>query len=368
MIRAAQPEAGEVLEAWVQWPVRGRPSDVCAGQAGDSKVGGRGGIYDDGHYALLIPFWHEEPQLPNNKRMAESRLNSLYRKLEKDAKLREKYMEGMQDLLDKGHAIEVLPAEIGWQDGKVWYLPHHPLVNPNKDKPCIVFDCADQHLGVSLNSKVLQGPDLTNKLIGVLTRFCLHQIALMADVEAMFRQVWVEANNQDAVLFLWWPRGNTNKAPRTYSMTVHLFGGMWSPELLYICWAPDCAGQRSSVLRGSLWDGKEKLLRGRLPQICEHPGGSDCVNKGVEGPARLRRFQPQEVDEQSSGSLRGDTIAQSVHEGQGEEHWCTHGGESLRGLLEYGGRYAMLHCIILSYAMLHCIVLSYAILYCIVLS
>ena len=97
-------------------------------------------VHDDGHYTLPIPFRHEEPWLPDNKKMAETRLNLLRKKLEKDAKLREKYTEGMQDLLDKGHTIEVPPAEIGRQDGKVWYLPHHPVVNPNKDKPRIVFD------------------------------------------------------------------------------------------------------------------------------------------------------------------------------------------------------------------------------------
>ena len=144
--------------------------------------------------------------------------------------LKADWKQWMQDLLDKGHAIEVPPAEIGWQDGKVRYLPHHPVVNPNKDKLCIVFDCAAQHLGVSLDSKVLQGPDLTNKLIGVLTRFRLHQIALMADVEGMFHQVRVEVNDQDALRFLWWLRGNTDEAPRTYRITVHLFGGTWSPS------------------------------------------------------------------------------------------------------------------------------------------
>ena len=120
---------------------------------------------------------------------------------------------------------EVPQDEVGRQDGKVWYLPHHPVVNPNKEKPRIVFDCAAQHRGVSLNSRVLQGPDLTNKLVGVLTRFRLHQVALMADVEAMFHQVRVKPDDQDALRFLWWPRGNTNEPPRAYRMTVHLFGG-----------------------------------------------------------------------------------------------------------------------------------------------
>ena len=186
--------------------------------------------YEDGHYTLPIPFRHEEPQLPDNKRMAELRLGSLRRKLEKNPGLGEKYAEGMQDLLEKGYAVKVPSGEAERQDGKVWYLPHHPVVNPNKEKPWIVFDCAAQHLGVSLNSKVLQGPDLTNKLVGVLTRFRLHQIALMADVEAMFHQVRVEKDDQDVLRFLWWPQGDRSEAPRTYRMTVHLFGGTWSPS------------------------------------------------------------------------------------------------------------------------------------------
>ena len=50
----------------------------------------------------------------------------------------------------------------------------------------------------------------------------------MADVEAMFHQVRVEANDQDTLPFLWWPQGNTGEAPQTYPMTLHLFGGTWS--------------------------------------------------------------------------------------------------------------------------------------------
>ena len=162
--------------------------------------------------------------------MAELRLRSLRRKLEKNPELSERYAEGMEDLLSKGYAIEVPQSEVGRQDGKVWYLPHHAVVNPNKEKPRIVFDCAAQHHGVSLNSKVLQGPDFTNKLVGVLTRFRLHQVALMADVEAMFHQVRVKTDDQDALRFLWWPQGKRSEAPQAYRMTVHLFGGTWSPS------------------------------------------------------------------------------------------------------------------------------------------
>ena len=114
--------------------------------------------FEDGHYTLPIPFRHEELRLPDNKQMAELRLRSLRRKLEKNPELSKKYAEGMEDLLSKGYAIEVPLSEAGHQDGEGWYLPHHTVVNPDKKKPRIVFDCAAQHLGASLNSKALQGP------------------------------------------------------------------------------------------------------------------------------------------------------------------------------------------------------------------
>ena len=36
-------------------------------------------------------------------------------------------------------------------------------MNPNKEKIRIVFDCAAEYRGQSLNNEVLQGPDLSNK-------------------------------------------------------------------------------------------------------------------------------------------------------------------------------------------------------------
>ena len=84
--------------------------------------------------------------------------------------------------------------------------------------------------GVSLNDCVFQGPDLTNKLVGVLIRFRQEHVAIMADIEAMFCQVRVTPKDQDVLRFLWWPDGDMSREPETYKMTIHLFGGVWSPS------------------------------------------------------------------------------------------------------------------------------------------
>ena len=96
----------------------------------------------------------------------------------------------MPDLLDKGYAKKVPEYLRDRNDGKVWYLPHLSVVHPQKpDKVRVVFDCAASYRGTSLNAQVLQGPDLTNKLVGVLIRFREESIALMADVETMYHQI-----------------------------------------------------------------------------------------------------------------------------------------------------------------------------------
>lgn len=66
-----------------------------------------------------------------------------------------------------------------------------------------------------MNDKFLQGPDLTNSLVGLLTRFRQEAVALVADVEAMFRQVNVVSEDRKALRFLWWPNGARSSSRRT---------------------------------------------------------------------------------------------------------------------------------------------------------
>ena len=48
-----------------------------------------------------------------------------------------------------------------------------------------------------LNNQLIPGPELTNQLVGVLTRFREKQVAFIADVEAMFHQVRVPEDQKE---------------------------------------------------------------------------------------------------------------------------------------------------------------------------
>ena len=61
------------------------------------------------------------------------------------------------------------------------------MIHPHKpSKVRVMFDCAVRFQDASLNERILQGPDLTNTLTGVLSRFIQEATAVMANVEQMF--------------------------------------------------------------------------------------------------------------------------------------------------------------------------------------
>lgn len=184
----------------------------------------------DGHYEMPFPFRGNTPKLPNNKSLALRRLNKLKTRMENNVKYRQDYMTFMQDIIRKGFAERVPHEQRPDDDGKSWYIPHHGVYHPQKpDKIRIVFDCSATFMGHSLNKYLLQGPDLTNSLVGVLCRFRKELIAFMCDLEAMFHQFKVKEEDRDYLRFYWWENGDITKTPVQYRMTVHLFGAASSP-------------------------------------------------------------------------------------------------------------------------------------------
>ncbi|XP_050417733.2 uncharacterized protein LOC126831129 [Patella vulgata] len=186
----------------------------------------------DGHYEVSLPWKHDQLQLPNPRIMAEHRLMLLKRRFLKDAVLFEKYSEIINELLSKKYAEVVPPGHIDRANDRVWYLPHHPVVNTKKPgKLRVVFDCAAKFKGVALNDVLLKGPDLTSSLVGVLLRFRQGYYALMGDVESMFHQVNVPQDERDVFRFLWWQSNDVNGELIELRMRVHLFGATSSPSV-----------------------------------------------------------------------------------------------------------------------------------------
>ena len=139
----------------------------------------------NGHFQLPLLWESGTNQLPNNRKVAETRLMCLKRRIAKDKALQEKYSAVMASYFEEGYA-----EKIGVTEGKLsWFLPHHSVVNPMKpDKLRIVFDCGAEYNGASLNKALIRGPDLTNTIVGVLLRFREKGVTLVDDVKSMFHR------------------------------------------------------------------------------------------------------------------------------------------------------------------------------------
>ena len=188
-------------------------------------------VLKEGHCEIAMPWRYSPLCLPNNRILAVHRLELLRRGLVKDPVLFQKYSAFVDNLLDKAYARKVPDNRLCRSGEATWFLPHHPVFHPKKPgKVRVVFDCAAKYKGVSLNDVLLQGPDMTNTLIGVLTRFLQERTAIIADVESMFYQVRVRPDDSDVLRFLWWPDNDLQRRPEEYQMTVHLFGAVSSPS------------------------------------------------------------------------------------------------------------------------------------------
>ena len=131
-------------------------------------------------------------------------LKPLEKRLAKDEDLREKYISTIKEDLNMGYVIEVPDDhKVDSRSDKKWYLPHHPVLNPNEPgKVRRVLNGAAKFHGASLNKLLLTGPDLLQNLIYVLLRFRQHPYAVSADIEGMFLQVGVLPSDQPSLRFL----------------------------------------------------------------------------------------------------------------------------------------------------------------------
>ena len=142
-------------------------------------------------------------KLPNNY-FSLVQLKSLEKQLAKDEDLREKHSSTIKEDLNKGYVIEVPDAhKVENRSDKEWYLPHHPVLNPNPPgKVLKVLNGATNLHGASLNKSLLTGPDLLQRLIYVLLRFRQQPYAVSADIEGMFLQVGVLPSDQPPLRFM----------------------------------------------------------------------------------------------------------------------------------------------------------------------
>lgn len=182
-----------------------------------------------GNWFAPLPFRPCKPNLPNNRSYALKRASLLHTSLLKNPTKRDHFVSFMEQIFKMGH-VEVAPPLP--ESKECWYLPLFGVYHPKKqDQIRGVFDASAKFQNISLNDVLLQGPDLTNNLVGILLRFRKDMVAISADIEKMFYSFLVEEKDRDYLRFFWYAENDPMKELVEYRMRVHVFGNKPSPSV-----------------------------------------------------------------------------------------------------------------------------------------
>ena len=148
----------------------------------------------------------------------------------------QKYDDIIKDQLRKG-IIEKVRTESNCT--LKHYIPHHAVINPTKatTKVRIVYDASAKTKpeNNSLHECLYRGPILLQNLTGILLRFRMKQIAMVADIEKAFLQIGLQEDAKDVTRFFWLKDKdiiNVENNIQAYRFCRVPFGIICSPFLL----------------------------------------------------------------------------------------------------------------------------------------
>ena len=210
-----------------------RPDDEFPGLSKDQEEFLRkvsGGINVNQDYYIEIPLvFKRNAFLPDNRVAVFKRTNNTLMRISRDPVKSVKCTDIMKKYLAAGHVTE-LPEDHS-HETKPNFIPIFLTENEKTGKSRIVFDSSAKYQGVSLNDCLLQGPDETNRLVGVLIRFRLEEVAVSADIECMFHSFYVPPDQRDYQCFFWWKDNDPNKKLVVFRANVHVFGHTSIPSV-----------------------------------------------------------------------------------------------------------------------------------------
>uniref|UniRef100_A0A1B0CZG8 Reverse transcriptase domain-containing protein n=1 Tax=Phlebotomus papatasi TaxID=29031 RepID=A0A1B0CZG8_PHLPP len=165
--------------------------------------------------------------------MPDSRLQVIRRdqqiclKMARDIRFEQAYIERMKYQIEEKRVLPLNEEDRQLPMTETWYLPHFDVVNPNKPKMRIVLDAAAEVEGVSLNSRLLSGPNLIKLLQNVLMHFRTGEHRFTGDIKDMFPQIFIRKEDQNFQRVMY--------HGMEYKMTTMTFGATCSPATaLYV--------------------------------------------------------------------------------------------------------------------------------------
>ncbi|XP_055605407.1 uncharacterized protein LOC129753598 [Uranotaenia lowii] len=183
-----------------------------------------------GRFVVRLPLTSDPlVRVGESRSIAERRFGSLGRRLKRDPATREAYVCFMADYERLGHMIKLTDPV----DDSVphCYLPHHPVFKESSTstKLRVVFDASCKTSTGYSNDMQLVGPTIQDDLLSIIMRFRTHPIALVADIEKMYRQIQLHQDDCAYQQTLW--RQSPEEPLATFELQTVTYGFASAPFL-----------------------------------------------------------------------------------------------------------------------------------------
>lgn len=222
----------EILKTfWTIEEITTRPAWSPEEQAAENHFVKHTKRYHDGKMLVRLPFKsdpNEENFLGHSYDAAKARFFQVEKRLMRNEDHYNEYRKCINEYIELGHMRLVSHTEKG--DTHAYFLPHHAVIKETSEttKLRVVFDasCKTSN-GKSLNDQLYVGPTIQNDLFTLLVQWRKYQIAFTADIEKMYRQIWVDEADAKFQRILW---RNSNTEPlRDYILKTVTFGTASAP-------------------------------------------------------------------------------------------------------------------------------------------
>lgn len=182
-----------------------------------------------GNYEVQIPFKNnvKTPELGDSRKAALATFFHLEKRFEKNLKLKTEYTKFINEYLSLGH-MQLAEKT----NNLTHYLPHHAILREDSTttKLRVVFNASQKTMnGKSLNEQMAMGPLLQRDLVSIIIRWRTFKYAFTADIEKMYRQIFIADNQQDLQRILW--RDSPNQPIREYKLKTITYGTANAPYL-----------------------------------------------------------------------------------------------------------------------------------------
>ena len=162
----------------------------------------------EGRFIVKLPMKTSENNFGDTLTMAKKRYSYLEKRLKSNSKFSEMYCDFIKEYLELNH-MEIITCPESNPTSE-YFLPHHGVLKENSltTKLRVVFDGSAHVNGhPSLNDVLCNGPKLQEDLLWIILKFRFNKIAIISDIEKMFRQIVLHRDdrNLQKILFRFSP-------------------------------------------------------------------------------------------------------------------------------------------------------------------